>query len=184
MDFDNLGKTIANFAPILGAMLPIPGGAAIGAVIAHEFGGSINNPDDLISRIVSDPNAGVKLLEIQSNCKVQLQQLAVQQAQNELTAQTAQLESDRLDRADARNRNSRSWMPEIVTFILVTGFFGIIAGIMYFHLSSEDEKVLYILLGTVSTSFTAAVSYWLGSSAGSKNKDKVIHSALENMSSG
>lgn len=178
MDLSNLGKTVAKFAPLLGSILPIPGGAMIGELIAHEFGGNANNPDDLTARIVADPNAEVKLAEIQANCKVQLQQIAMQNAQNELAAQTAEIESDRLDRADARKNNNRSYMPEMVTFIIIVGFFGCFYMLLELNPTARDQQVLFMMLGTISTAFGGAVTYWLGSSAGSRNKDQAIHTAL------
>lgn len=182
MNLADLGKTVAKFAPLLGAILPIPGGAAIGELIAHEFGGDVNNPDDLMQRIVTDPNAQVKLVEIQSNCKVQLQQLKVQNAQNELAAQTAQMESDRLDRADARKNNVNSYMPQTVTFIIMLGFFGACYMLLNGNPTQADQQVLFMMLGTISTAFGGAITYWLGSSASSRNKDTAIHNTLANLS--
>jgi hypothetical protein len=181
MDLGDFGKTIAKFAPLLGAVLPIPGGAVIGQLIAQEFGGDPSNLDDLASRIVTDPNAQVKLVEIQTNAKVQLQQLVVLNAQNQLAAQTAQIESDRLDRADARKNGQNSYMPAIVTFIIIAGFFGC----FYMILKSPaqtDQQVLFMMLGTISTAFGGAVTFWLGSSAGSRSKDAAIHTTLTNLS--
>lgn len=182
MDFANLGKTVAKFAPLLGAILPIPGGAVLGQLIANEFGGDASNPDDLAQRIIGDPNAQVKLAEIQANTKVQLQQLMMQNTQNELAAQTAQIESDRLDRADARKNNATSFMPEIVTFIIIVGFFGCFYMLLALNPTSADQQVLFMMLGTVSTAFGGAVTYWLGSSSGSRTKDIAIHSTLANLS--
>ena len=182
MDFTNLINIVKTVSPLLGAVLPIPGGAAIGALIAHAFGGDSNNPDQLASLISNDSQAKVKLLEIETNCKVQLQQLMVQSAQNELTAHTAEIESNRLDRADARKNNSASYMPSIITFIIIVGFFVCFYLILKTKADASLQQVLFMMLGTISTSFGGAVSYWLGSSSGSKSKDEAIHKTLANLS--
>lgn len=182
MDFAKLAKIVAPFAPLIGSVLPIPGGAAIGQLIAHEFGGSVDNPNALAELISADPNAEVKLTEIQSNCKVQLQQIMMQNAQNELVNEAAEIESDRLDRADARKNNAKSYMPEIVTFIIITGFMAAACMLLKGNVTDTNQQVLFMMLGTISTAFGGAVSYWLGSSSGSRMKDQAIHNTLANLS--
>ena len=183
MDFTNLAKTVANYAPLLGSILPIPGGAVIGQLIAHEFGGSAADPDALAAAVSTDPDAAVKLKTIEANTKVQLQQILMQNAQNQLVAQTAQIQSDQQDRADARKNNSNSYMPAIVTFIIIVGFFASFSIMLLYGTTSENAQVLYMMIGTISTAFGGAVTFWLGSSASSRSKDAAIHNTLANLSS-
>ena len=70
MSLEALGSLIAKSAPLLGGVLAGPAGAAIGSVIAAKFGGNINDTSDLINRIEGDPNAKIKLLDIQSNNQI------------------------------------------------------------------------------------------------------------------
>ena len=183
-NYDSLVKAVSQFAPLLGSIIGGPAGGAIGGIIAHEFGGDINNPDDLASRIVSDPNAQVKIIEIQNNTKVQLQQIIAQQAQAELVAQTAQVESDRLDRADARKNNTenKSIMPHLVSFMIIIGFFGAGYLLLAGGQTKSDAQVLFMMLGTLATAFGGVINYWLGSSSSSKSKDEAIHTTLANLS--
>jgi hypothetical protein len=58
-----LGQTVAKYAPLLGEIIPIPGARAVTQIIANEFGGSAENPDDLVKRITADPQAQIKLAE-------------------------------------------------------------------------------------------------------------------------
>lgn len=182
MDLTNLAKAVANFAPLIGSILPIPGGAAIGTLIAHAFGGDINNPDQLASMITADPNAQVKLAEIEANTKVQLQQILMQNAQNELAAETARIQSDQQDRADARKNGQTSIMPSVVTFIIIIGFFSCFVLLLMCDGTLPDAQVLYMMVGTISTAFGGAITFWLGSSASSRNKDAAIHNTLQNLS--
>jgi hypothetical protein len=182
MDLANLVRTVTQVAPLLGAILPIPAGKEIGKIIAHEFGGDLANPDDLVSRILEDPQAHIKLIEIQSNTKVQLQQLLVQKSQNELAAKTAQLVTEQQDRSEARKLGQASRVPAIVTFIIITGFFFTFVALLLWPNHHPYEQVLYMMVGSISSAFGGAVSYWLGSSVGSRHKDNAIHNALSNLS--
>lgn len=186
MDLTNLAKTVANFAPLLGAVLPIPGGEAIGALIAHEFGGSdTTDPDALATMVGTDPNAKVKLMQIEDNCKVQLQQLMVQNTQAQLAAKVATIQSDQADRADARKNNANSYMPAILTFISIVGFFTCFVFMVVYsaNIPNNVASVLYMMVGTINTAFGGAFTYWLGSSESSRTKDAAIHTTLANLSS-
>ena len=57
-------KVVSNLAPELGALLGGPAGGLIGAAIAHEFGGSISDPDTLAATIIANPN-GAQILATQ-----------------------------------------------------------------------------------------------------------------------
>jgi len=110
----DLAKTVAKYAPLLGSLLPVPGGAAIGAVVASAFNGDADKPDELINLVNADPNAAIKLREIESNNKVALEALAVKQAENALVADTARIESVNLTmRAEttAGDLWTRRWRP-------------------------------------------------------------------------
>ncbi len=182
MDLKNLVKTVSQVAPLLGSILPIPGAKEIVKIIAHEFGGDENNPSELASRILSDPQAHAKLVEIESNTRVQLQQLLVQNAQNELAATQAQFLAEQQDRADARKNGQTSWMPAIVTLLIFAGFFASFAAMLVLSHINLDEQVLFMMLGTISTAFGGSVTYWLGSSNGSRGKDIAIQKALAKLS--
>lgn len=177
----NLGKTVAKYgAPLLGTVIGGPAGTAIGQLIASEFGGSVDDPNDLMQKIISDPNAAVKLADIQANCKIQLQQITMQNTQNELAAQTAQVESDRLDRADARKNNAQTntQFPEIISTIIIVGFFASLYLVKVLPNDNPYHDILNIMIGTLGSGFTGVWNYWLGSSSGSKDKNQAIHAAL------
>ncbi|VVC76020.1 hypothetical protein AQUSIP_13210 [Aquicella siphonis] len=179
MDLKTLGQTVIKYgAPLLGTAIGGPAGTAIGQIVASEFGGDLNAPDDLANKIITDPNARVKLAEIESNQKVQLQNIAMQMAKNDLDAQTQQLQIAAQDTADARKNNvqSKSIMPEIISFLVITGMFGCIWLVSMYKQDSVDHDVLYMLFGSVSAAFGSVIQYWLGSSAGSKVKDMMIQS--------
>lgn len=176
----SLVKKIMPFAPLLASVLPIPGAAAIGQAVAAVFGGNFEEPDELAKIIDKDPAAAVKLAEIQANMRVQLEQLAVTNALNERTAQLAvinnelsKMESDRLDRENARKLVLISRMPSTVSLIILAEFFIIIVIILFYPTENQQQaNILYLLFGTLAAAFAAVVNYWLGSSSSSRTKDE------------
>lgn len=181
MDFKALGQTIVKLgAPLLGTALAGPAGAAIGQIIASEFGGTTTDVAGLASLITTDPAAQAKLAEIQSNMKIQLQQLLVTNAQNELAATTAQVLSDNQNTEDARKLVAVSIMPAVVTFIVIAGFFACFGGLLVYASDIQESvsSVLYMMVGSISSAFGGAIAFWLGSSSSSRNKDQALHSTL------
>jgi len=93
MSWNELGKTVAQFAPLLGAALPVPGGAAIGTLIASVFGGNADDPESLSRAIQTNPEAAVKLRQIETEHKAELERIAMQRVANQLAADTVRIES-------------------------------------------------------------------------------------------
>lgn len=178
MDLKTLAETIARLgAPLIGTVLGGPAGSAIGSIIAAEFGGNSNNLDDLVSKINSDPNAASKLAEIQSNQKIQLQNIAMQMAANDLKAETDRQAIAADDSASARKMkaDTKSYMPEMMSVIIMLGMSVCIWIASQVNEPANNQDILYMLFGSVSSAFGAVVQFWLGSSAGSKIKDATIH---------
>jgi uncharacterized coiled-coil protein SlyX len=91
MNWADIKGDIAKAAPLLGTLVGGPAGGTVGAMIASVLG-TANQPDAVQQALATDPEAAVKLREIESNQIVQLQQLAVQQAQNDLAAETQRIQ--------------------------------------------------------------------------------------------
>lgn len=92
MDWKQVGSKVASVgAGLLGTALAGPGvGAAIGGVVADALGVEAT-PDSISRAIDADPQAAVKLQELQSNERIQLRTLALQAAQAQLQADTASM---------------------------------------------------------------------------------------------
>jgi hypothetical protein len=157
MNLSDLGKTVAKFAPLLGAVLPVPGGLAIGQAIAAAFGGDINNPSDLINRIQLDPDASVKLKQIESNERIEIERLAVDRirAQNE-------------DRDSARRREieTKDKIPGQLAMIFTGGYLLMIALVVFLikfaNLNSVEEKVVELALMGLTNAEMLILAYYYG----------------------
>jgi hypothetical protein len=174
MDWKDVAGTVAKFAPMLGGALLGPGGAAIGAIIASEFGGS--TPDEVAAALATNPEAAVKLRQIEADNKVQLQGLAVQAEANRLAAETTALQIAAADRQDARKLGATTRIPGTLAIGITLGFFGIMVIMMVGVWKPADNQALLILLGALGTSWGAVVNYYFGSSAGSARKDEIMAS--------
>ena len=102
MDWKGVGNAVIKAgAPLLGGALFGPAGAAVGSIIAAQFGVSPDaTPDQVLTAIKGDPDAALKLRQIETTHVEHLQAL-----ENErLKIETADVQS-------ARSVHKDSWVP-------------------------------------------------------------------------
>lgn len=156
MDWKDLAGVVSKAAPVLGGILGGPAGVAVGGLLATALGTDAS-PDSVSAAILRDPQAAIKLKELETNSRVQLQQLAVTAEQNRLQAATAQHASQAADRDSARRlaaRQPRDWVRPAVTVLLLLGA----AGIVFFVFSGMAEGLLRD--ATASLTIGTVIGYW------------------------
>jgi len=112
-------------------------------------------------KLTSDQIASVQLAEVQLKAKAQelgldFEQLAV---------------SDRKSARDMQT-SSHSFIPPALAIMVTFGFFGILVGLMMETFKTSDA--LLLMLGSLGTAWTAIMSFYFGSSAGSQAKDRLL----------
>lgn len=124
MDWKSIAGDVAKFAPLVGTLIGGPAGASVGAMVASALG-TTNDPSAVQQALVTNPDAAVKLRQIEADQAVQLRNLAVTAEQNRLAADTAQIQSVNTtmqSEASSDHWPTYSWRP----------FIGFVFGIMAF----------------------------------------------------
>lgn len=156
MDWKDLAGVVSKAAPVLGGILGGPAGVAVGGLVATALGTDAS-PDSVSAAILRDPQAAIKLKELETNSRVQLQQLAVTAEQNRLQVAAAQYASEAADRDSARSlaaQQPRDWVRPAVTVLLLLGA----AGIVFFVFSGMAEGLLRD--ATASLTIGTVIGYW------------------------
>lgn len=157
MDWKEVGRTVARSAPVLGAALGGPAGAAVGGLVAAAFGTDAT-PAAVSAAIAADPNAAVKLQETQ-----------LRHAEAIMALVTADVQH-------ARAVHQSSVMPAVLTLALFLLVVGLVAALMWVPTPESNAEVIYLITGQVIGAFATAIAYWLGSSRGSAEKQRVLES--------
>ncbi len=168
MDWKDLASIVGKAAPILGTLLGGPAGGAVGGLIASALGTG-NDPAE-VSAALANPDAVIKLREIESRRQVELQSLAVEMAKAELAASTA-------DRASAREREAKTgdtFTPRSLALLVTLGFFGVLGYLLAAGKPAQGGDALLVMLGSLGAAWTAIVAYYFGSSAGSAAKTELL----------
>jgi len=165
MDWKKLGIDIAKLgAPILGGALGGPGGATIGAMVASLFDADPNDPNDIALKMAGNPEAALKLRELELNNKTELEKIYLMDIQ-----------SARQREVDVTKATGQMNMPMyVLAGIIVAGFFGLILVLMKYTVPEGSREVAFMLFGSLSTSFGAVVTYFFGSSKGSADKNAAL----------
>ena len=159
MDWSDLGKTIAGFAPLLGGVVGGPAGAGIGSIIASAFGVE-DEPSAIAKAIASDPEAAIKLKEIELNNKTELERIAVKKLSIELN-----------DKQDAREKHKHSNMPAVITVMMtiLASCYGV--ALFFVAIPDVNRDMINYFGGQLIALWFASIVYWTGTTRSSANKD-------------
>lgn len=188
MDWKELGKSIIKLgAPLLGSVVGGPAGSAIGGMVASLFGADPNDPADILAKISLDPQAAVKLQELQLNHKERLEELKIEEGKIALEETKAIL----ADRQSARQRETAVVQATgksdinlyLLAWTIVVGFF-VLTGILMFKdcFSPQITGVVNLLFGGLVSGFATVLAYFFGSSKGSAEKTTLLAESAERAS--
>lgn len=126
MDWKDIAGTVGKAAPILGTLLGGPAGGAVGGLIASVLGTG-GTPDEVSTALAANPDAAVKLKQIEKDRQVELQGLAVQHASAQIAAEAASVQAvNQTMQAETKAEHwpTYSWRP-FCGFVFGISFFGI-----------------------------------------------------------
>jgi hypothetical protein len=126
IDWKDIAKAVGASAPLLGTALLGPAGTAVGSIIASVLGVGAS-PDEVSAALATNPDAAVKLKQIEKERQVELQGLAVQHAQHAIAAETASIQAvNQTMQAEAKAEHwpTYSWRP-FCGFVFGVTFFGV-----------------------------------------------------------
>lgn len=180
----DLTHTVAQAAPLLGRAFAGPGGAAVGSLIAAKFGGSPHEMDNLQTLIHADPEAAVKLKQIESEHEVALQQLTLAAANQELQELVHDRASARERETAAANAAGRDKTPAFLAYLLTLGVFAALLGLFCCTVPGSNQSLVLAIVSSLTTVWISAMGYYHGSSIGSKVKEAGLIRYLHTQASG
>jgi uncharacterized membrane protein YeaQ/YmgE (transglycosylase-associated protein family) len=127
--WDKIKDVVGSVAPMAGSMLAGPAGGAVGSMLASALGVD-NTPDAVAAAIKSDPQAAVKIREIEAQ---------LEQTRLEVRGQAVQAE------AKGESWLQRNWRP------LTMVWFSFLVGAYWFGYTPENlsEEAVLSLFGLI-----------------------------------
>ena len=163
----DLKKIIGSVAPFLGTMIGGPFGAAAGAVVSRVLLNKDDADDAELEAAMSQatPEQLVKLKAADAEYKIKMAKLGI--SEQKIAA---------LDRDSARNREilTGDRVPAVLAVCLTAGFFSVLSIIMFYPIQPAAKEVINIMLGSLGTAWISCITYYFGSSHGSRVKTDLM----------
>ena len=111
MDLKDFGLAVAKLGlPLLGAVLPIPGGAAIGTALASALGSGSTKPEDILAELTSNAEALQKAKEFEATHQETMLRLTLEHEAEQRKADSADIASvNATMQAEAVSAASENW---------------------------------------------------------------------------
>lgn len=173
MDWKDVAGSVGKYAPLLGTLLGGPVGAgvaAVGGLVASALGVG-NTPDEVSQALATNPDAAVRLKQIESDRQTHLQEMVADLAKAELDAavkNAGDINTTMQAEAKAEHWPTYSWRPAIgfaVAFDLVLSI--VVCGVAYIGVMSgrvKPEILAYLpgMLGAMAALVVGVASPILG----------------------
>jgi membrane-bound ClpP family serine protease len=159
---DWLAKLVPTIATCLGGPLA---GLAVTAVSK-----ALGIDEDKVQNVIDSGKLNADQIASLKQAEIELQKQA-----QELGLNFEQLAVQ--DRASARDlqKETKSFIPPVLSILVTIGFFGILGGLMSGKIETSDA--LMLMLGSLGTAWTGIIAFYFGSSASSQAKDQMIHNS-------
>lgn len=189
LDWKSLAAKIAANAPTLGAAIGtvVPGagnviGGAVGLgikALASAFGLKEDaTPDQIGAAIEADPQAAVKIRLAELDYQNQERQRQSEERMKTLTAQLADVQDARQMNVDTtKATGKRDANLYALAWVIVLGFFGLVAVLIFKALPPDSNGVVFMLFGALASGFTGIIGYFFGSSAGHAEATRLLSHA-------
>ena len=161
-------RAIAGAAPKLAHALGGPlAGAAVDALSKAIFGTEDVSEADLETALASaTPDQLLSIKRAEHEFQIALRQAAVEEER---------IHAGDRDSARRRQQMMDDWTPSILGALIIAGFFCVLGAMLARAIPAGAETEFSIMLGALATMTAAVVNYFFGSSAGSKEKTRLMH---------
>lgn len=171
-NWDSVKGVIGKAAPLLGSALG-PGSAAAGALVAGLFGVE-NTPDAIGEAIKADPQAMVKLQQLEKEHERELQRMVIEAE----TARLAEINKTMRAEASAQDGYVRRWRPTFGYMVAITWLIQSVAIAWAMVAKPENAADLINAVTALTPMWGIALSI-LGINITSRSRDKRVQSGQD-----
>ena len=181
MNWSDIGGIVGRAAPIVGTLLGGPAGAAVGALVASALNVS-NDPDAVNAALVASPDAMIRITELQTNARIQLEQLAVQIETVRIQAAGAQYQAEAADRDSARQLAAKQpndlIRPTLTVVTLAGSLFVVVATMLGWANAAITDPTASLTVGMVLGLWLGmtkeVMGFWFGMTKESQKQNAIV----------
>lgn len=167
--WDNVKGLIGKGAPLIGSLIGGPAGGAVASMVASALGVE-DTPSAIEAALKGDPDAMVKLKELELTHKTKLEELNLEDTRIRL-ADTQDARAAEVARMNAGGSNKFMYS---LACLVVTSFLAVVFTVLFVQIPEQSEKIVYLMLGILGSEFGSIMRYFFGSSKGSSDKTAMM----------
>jgi hypothetical protein len=159
-------QVLKTVAPTLATAVGGPFGALAATAISAALGTSAEGSKAADTALLAaTPEALLALRKAEQDFALRMKELGI--SEDQLLYQ---------DIASARAREIavRDNTPKVLAYLVTLGFFGTLAFLLIHGKPETGGDALLVMLGSLGTAWAGIMTYYYGSSVGSKNKDEAL----------
>ena len=175
----------ASFVPELIRLIGGDKTNALATTVNDVVTSVVGTQDEAAARAkLADPAVAAQLQTRLAEIALEAHKVQAQAESDRRQADIDALKATFADTQDARSKMANladkaspfAWGAPVVSIIIGIGFF-VMMGMALFgggYITDNNSNIVYTLVGTMATGFATTISFWLGSSQGSRNKDDTV----------
>lgn len=170
MDIKDFAKQIAAIGlPLLGAALPLPGGAVLGSALAAYIGAPDSTPDAILAHLTQNADAVAKAREFEFTHQETLLRINTD-------AEISALKIAADDRASARDMQKlvKDDTPRNLAYLITFGFFGLLGAMIFLPIPKDSEQMINMMTGSLGTVWLMAMTFYYGTTQQSARKTELM----------
>lgn len=163
--WQDIAKSVA---PVLAGVLPPPFNAMATVAVKAALGLSENTKEKDIEKALASasPETLLKLKEAENAFLLEMEKLEID---------IERINAGDRDSARKREIETKDKVPFILAILITLGFFGMLASLVWgWGTPSKDNEAIYLMLGSLGTSWTAVIAYYFGTTASSARKTEIM----------
>lgn len=165
MSFNPL-KILKSIAPTIASALPGPFGGLARSIVTEALGIDKTTSDDKIeAELAKNPELYEKLKRAEMDFQLKLEQLGLD---------AEKIAAD--DRSSARQREValKDWTPRLLGGFVLAGWVGVTVTLLTLTIPPSNQDIVMRSLGTLDMAMGLVLSYYFGSSSGSREKTELL----------
>lgn len=161
----NWKAVIRTMAPTLGAALGGPIGGMATKALSEGLLGKPDATDRELSEVVlnANPQSLAQIKQIENNFELEMKKLQVNVFEIEA-------ESQENARKIHGNNTFVPFLTIVLTILVGAGAYSFIT----YQIPAENQNILYMVFGSIMTSWTTAMGYWFGTTKSSSRKNELL----------
>lgn len=163
MDFSKLKDVLIGAAPTLATALGGPAAGIVVSLLSKAFGLSSNDPTQIANQISLDPDASLKLAQLEADHAKAMRDLDM----NFYKIQLEDVASARLRETEiVKVKGKSDIIMQILSSLITIGFFLTMTLFMsdVVNISATEQNVFSLLIGMLVSKFGTVIDYYFGSS--------------------